>query len=76
MEHITGNQNAAYLTYAEASSLLGVKRGTLYSWVSRRAIPFVRLSPRMIRFRRTDLDEWLNSRSVRPEQLGAGHARE
>ena len=66
MEHITGNQNATYLTYSEASILLGVKKGTLYCWVSRREIPFVRIGRRTVRFRRTDLDEWLRSRSVVP----------
>ncbi len=76
MEHVTGNQNAAYLTYSEASSLLGVKKGTLYCWVSRREIPFVRIGPRTVRFRWTDLDDWLNSKSVRPEQVGADDARD
>ena len=75
MEPITSKpHDAAFLSYAEASSLLAVKTGTLYSWVSRRMIPFVRLSPRVVRFRRTDLEEWLSSKSVQPEQADPGHA--
>jgi excisionase family DNA binding protein len=76
MEHTSSDQHhAVFLSYAEASHLLGVKTGTLYSWVSRRMIPFVRLSPRVVRFRRTDLEEWLSSKSVQPEQAEPGHAR-
>ena len=55
-----------FLKYADASQLLDVKIGTLYAWVSRGVIPFVRLSPRVVRFRREDLDRWLGERSVRP----------
>lgn len=59
-----------FMSYAEATQLLGVKTGTLYSWVSRRVIPFVRLSPRVVRFRREDLDRWLAERSVQPASSG------
>ena len=57
-----------YLTYADASQVLNVKVNTLYAWVSRRVIPFVRLGPRVVRFRRQDIDEWVNERSVQPVQ--------
>jgi len=56
----------ALLTYSETSQLLGVKVGTLYSWVSRRVIPFVRLSPRVVRFRRDEVATWLSERSFSP----------
>ena len=55
------------LTYAGTSDFLGVKVGTLYSWVSRRAIPFVRLGPRVVRFDRAALEAWLRSRTVAPD---------
>ncbi len=49
--------------YSEAAFKLGVKRGTLYSWVSRRVgPPFVRLSGRCVRFDEEALDEWLRGR--------------
>jgi excisionase family DNA binding protein len=67
--------NGPFLKYSEASSLLGVKKGTLYSWVSRGLIPFVRLSPRVIRFRRTDLEAWLGERSHTPSGEGGSNAR-
>jgi excisionase family DNA binding protein len=54
------------LNYGQASQLLNVKVNTLYAWVSRKAIPFVRLSPRVVRFRRAEIDRWMSERSVRP----------
>jgi excisionase family DNA binding protein len=57
---------AALLNYAETSQLLGVKVNTLYAWVSRRVIPFVRLSPRVVRFRREEIEAWMDERSVHP----------
>ena len=57
---------AAILNYAETAQLLGVKVNTLYAWVSRRVIPFVRLSPRVVRFRREEIEAWMVERSVQP----------
>ncbi len=57
---------AAYLNYSQAAELLGVRTGTLYAWVSRRVIPFVRLSPRVVRFDREAIEKWLSERAVQP----------
>ncbi len=54
------------LTYEEAADLLGVKRGTLYAWVSEKRIPHVRLSARCVRFEKPALLEWVAKRRVRP----------
>lgn len=57
--------NAPMLDYTEAKEVLGFRTmGTLYSLVSRRQIPHIRLSPRMVRFSRQDLEEWLSERRV------------
>jgi excisionase family DNA binding protein len=47
------------LNVSEVSELTGISVGTLYHWVSERRIPFVRLSARCVRFRRTDLEAWV-----------------
>ncbi|HMI85973.1 MAG TPA: tyrosine-type recombinase/integrase [Polyangiaceae bacterium] len=52
------------LNYVDAAKLLSVPKGTLYAWVHRREIPFVRLGKRVIRFSRTELTRWLESKSV------------
>ncbi|MGQ0506758.1 MAG: helix-turn-helix domain-containing protein [Myxococcaceae bacterium] len=52
------------LNYPDAARLLGVCVGTLYCWVHERRIPHVRLGPRLVRFRRAELDGWLAERHV------------
>jgi excisionase family DNA binding protein len=59
------------LTYQGAASLLGLKIGTLYSMTARKQIPYVRLGPRLVRFSRAALEQWLRERSVVPEATGA-----
>ncbi len=48
----------------EVSELLDVSRGTLYHWVSQRRIPFVRLSARCVRFRRSDIENFIADKVV------------
>lgn len=50
--------------YAFAERVTGICRGTLYALVHDRRIPHVRLSRRLVRFRRADLDRWMSERSV------------
>lgn len=52
------------MNYDEAAEYLGVLKGTLYCMVSRRRIPHVRLGPRLVRFRRTELENWLETKSI------------
>jgi excisionase family DNA binding protein len=53
-------------TVPEAASFLRVRVSTLYAWVEERPprVPFIRLGPRAIRFRQSDLDEWVESQRV------------
>ena len=50
--------------YREASDLLGVPKGTVHCWVSRRLLPHLRLGKRLVRFRRAELQAWLDSHQV------------
>lgn len=54
------------LTYQEASHVLSIKVNTLYALVSRRELPFIRLSGRMVRFDRDELERWIEERKVEP----------
>lgn len=49
------------LTIKEVSGLTGLAVGTLYHLVSQRRIPVVRLSKRCIRFRQSDLSDWIQT---------------
>jgi excisionase family DNA binding protein len=52
------------LTYSETSQIIGVPLGTLYALVAQSRIPHVRLGPRLVRFRRTEIEAWLVAHSV------------
>jgi excisionase family DNA binding protein len=47
------------LTIEEVAELTGFSVGSLYHWVSQGRIPVIRFSARCIRFRRSDIDAWL-----------------
>ena len=53
------------LTREQAAEYLGVKAQTLACWASQKRynLPFVRVG-RSIRYRRVDLDRWLDARTV------------
>lgn len=46
-----------------AAAYIGCTPLTLRQWVSRRRVPFVRCG-RLVRFRKCDLDEWLEKNRV------------
>jgi excisionase family DNA binding protein len=50
------------LTPAEAANILRVKLNTLYTWSYRRQIPLLKVG-KLLRFRRGDLESWLNAQS-------------
>jgi excisionase family DNA binding protein len=57
-----------YFDYEEASVFLKICIGTLYALVSRRQIPHVRFSGRIVRFSEKDLTEWRNAHRIAPDQ--------
>jgi len=53
-----------FIGYAELADMLGVPRGTLYAWVSRKQIPHYKVGGSLVRF---DIDEvvaWIQARYV------------
>ena len=63
------------MTYREVAELTNLQVGTVYSLVSARRIPFIRLGPRLVRFRRADILAWLAAHEVQPEADSTGGAR-
>jgi excisionase family DNA binding protein len=56
---------AELLTTEQTAKLLGLKPTTLEHWrIVRKGPAFVRVGPRCIRYRRSDLEEWVESRVV------------
>ncbi len=61
MHQETRDEKRLLMTYGEVEELLQVKRSTIYGWVSRGVIPFVRLSGRVVRFRRDEITTWIDA---------------
>ena len=49
----------------EAADYLGCTEGTLRVWVSKKRVPYVKVG-RLVRFRKADLDAWLDRNAVNP----------
>ena len=54
------------LTAKQVSELLEVKVDTVYEWVSRGLIPYVKLG-RLVRFKKAELFRWVESKTTRPK---------
>ncbi|MBE7483591.1 MAG: helix-turn-helix domain-containing protein [Polyangiaceae bacterium] len=63
-----------YITYEQAAQVLGLKVNTLYSMVATKRVPHVRLGPRLVRFSRKALAEWLCTHAVQPTEPATGKA--
>jgi excisionase family DNA binding protein len=58
-EEETMSDEKILLTAGEVARLTGFAEGTIRHFVSQRRIPFIRISPRCVRFRRSDIEAWL-----------------
>lgn len=54
------------LTAKQVSDLLEVKVSTVYDWVHRGIIPYIKLN-RLVRFKKTDVFHWVDSHTLRPK---------
>jgi excisionase family DNA binding protein len=52
--------------YAGAARLTGLPLGTLYSYVSQKKIPHIRLGKRLVVFSRRALESWMADRTCGP----------
>jgi excisionase family DNA binding protein len=56
-----------FLTVPEAAELLRLRPSTLRSWILNRKIGYIKLGPRAVRFRRSDLEALMTGSSVPAE---------
>ena len=52
------------LTDETAAALLAVEPRTVREWRAKRGLPFIRITPKVVRIRRADLDKWMAKRQV------------
>lgn len=55
------------LTIDQTADYLGVSKLTIYDWVSKRTIAYVKVG-RLLRFRQQHLDTWIEQHTVRPRR--------
>lgn len=61
------------LDYKAAAKVTGLPAGTLRALVCRKQIPHYRIGKRLVRFRQSELEQWLQARHVVPQRsLGQG----
>jgi len=66
---MTDNQNT--LTPIQAGKYLGISEAALRLWRSEGKGPrFFRAGEKLVRYRKTDLDGWIEARLVQAEQYG------
>ena len=58
------------LTAKQVAELLEVKVSTVYDWVSRSVIPYVKLG-RLIRFKKPDVFRWVELHTLHPKSSSA-----
>lgn len=54
------------LTKEDILEMLKIKKSTLYCWVHQKKIPFIKLGRRTLRFRESEILEWIADK-VRPQ---------
>ncbi len=68
MPAIKGEGHNSLLTPRQAAEYLGMPESTLAQWRSqRRGPPYIKLELRLVRYRASDLESWLNQRIVETE---------
>ena len=60
-----------WLSVDDVAAYLGIKRGTVYKWIARHGLP-VRKIGRLLKFRRDDIDRWMESQQPGCAPIAAG----
>lgn len=54
------------MNIVETSNYLGIAKNTIYAWVHKKQIPFVKLGGRLF-FKAKDLEQFIEENTIRPE---------
>jgi len=60
-----------WLSVDDVSAYLGIRRGTVYKWVERGGLPARKIG-RLLKFRRSEVDRWVEERSSRTGKAPEG----
>ena len=56
------NQAEEYLSVSQLALLLNVAIKTVRGWVYKKSIPHHRIGPRLIRFKKKEIEQWISKR--------------
>jgi excisionase family DNA binding protein len=59
------------LTKEDVLEMLKIKQSTLYSWIYQKKILYIKLGKKCLRFRESDILEWIADKAVRPQTAEA-----
>jgi len=62
-----------WLSVDEIATYLGIKRDTVYKWISERQMPGHKIG-RLWKFSKKEVDEWVKSGNAKPTCAGGPHA--
>jgi len=57
------------LTIEEVAKILKVNKRTLYYWIERGMIDYIKINRKTIRFRPKDIEEFLNSHTIKSTDI-------
>jgi len=61
---VSSSENNPLMDIRAVASWTGLSVGTLYHLISEKRIPVVRISSRCVRFRQSDIEQWLEDKVV------------
>jgi excisionase family DNA binding protein len=64
MQNIKPQITTSIFTYNELAEYLKVQPGTLRKWVMDKKIPFIKIGGKSVRFKKTDIDNWLEYQRI------------
>jgi excisionase family DNA binding protein len=62
------NIKRQFLSPQELSAYIGLSLNTIYSWVSQKRIPYIKVS-RLVKFNISEIDNWMKAMRVAPTDL-------
>lgn len=63
---VNNKDDAEFLNSRQAAAFLGVSVDTIYSWVFHRSVPHYKLQNKLLRFKKTDLIQFMEGMRVEP----------
>lgn len=57
-----------WLSVDEVADYLGIKRGTVYKWVARSALPARKIG-KLLKFRKSEIDEWVERQDIKTSHV-------